>query len=255
MRNVSSFNRAYQTLPVRSYRFRILLTLLAVCARFAPAQGVPMNCNVDFSICNIPKDVLVVVPNDILAVIPGLIAGDAVVEKANSTEATAVFRVNNDFSNTARGTGLGLTAFLYSADGIARPPNPSAYSANVQYVGAAAIGPTLYAGPLSGTVYQLDLGAAPVRVQYTGVTVSGLSASVQLSAVVTSGGNPVAGGSVYFSLGSQSCNAQTDTTGKASCSIVLNQHQGNYGVAAAFAGIFGSYAGGSDTKSFAVTGQ
>jgi len=255
MRNVSSVNRTQRTSPVRSYRFQIVLTLLAACARFAPAQGVPMNCNADFSICRIPKDVLVVVPNDILAVIPGLFAGDAVVLKANSTEATAVFRVNNDFVNTARGTGLGLSLFLYSTDGTAPLPNSSIYSANVQYVSAADSGPTLYAGALSGTVYQLDLGAAPVKVQYTGATISGLSTSVQLSAAVTSGSNPVAGGTVYFSLGAQSCNAQTDATGKAACTIVLNQHPGHYNLAAAFAGVFGTYAGGSDTKSFVVTGQ
>lgn len=228
-----------------------LLILLAACARFAAAQGVPMNCTADFSICYIPKNVLIANASPF-----GLaFAGDAVVQKANFTEATAVFRVNNDFVSTDRGTGLGLTVFLYSEDGTAPLPNPSTYSANVEYVSAAASGPTLYAGALSGTVYQLDLDAASVTVQYTGLTMAGLSASVQLSAVVTSGGRPVAGGAVYFSLGSQSCNASTDATGKAACSIVLNQHPGSYDVAAAFAGIFGAYAGGSDTKSFIVTGQ
>jgi len=232
------------------YRFQILPTLLAAGAGFAAAQGVPMNCKPDFTICYIPKNVLVVNP------VLDFIAGDAVVQKANSTEATAVFRVNDDFANTARGTGLGRTAFLYSVDGTSRLPDSSTYSANVQYVTVAATGPTSYIGaPIIPIVWQLDLGAAPVTVQYTGATMAGSSNSVQLSAMVTSGGHPVAGGAVYFSLGAQSCNSQTDTTGKATCSIVLNQHQGPYDVAAAFAGIFGSYAGGSDTKSFIVTGQ
>jgi hypothetical protein len=232
------------------YRFEILLTLLSAGASFAAAQGVPINCKPDFSSCYIPKNVLVV------AQAFEFIAGDAVVQKANSTEAAAVFRVNNDFANTARGTGLGATLFLYSADGTARLPDPSTYSANVQYVSAAASGPTLYTGaPIIPIVWQLDLGAAPVTVHYSGATMASSSASVQLSAVVTSSGHPIAGGTVYFSLGTQGCNAQTDTTGKATCSIVLNQHAGRYDVAAAFGGISGTYAGGSDTKSFIVTGQ
>jgi len=232
------------------YRFEILLTLLAAGASFAAAQGVPINCKPDFTVCYIPKNVLIV--NQAIE----LIAGDAVVQKANSTEAIAVFRVNNDFVNTARGTGLGATAFLYSADGTDPLPDPSTYSANVQYVTVAATGPTLDIGaPIIPIVYQLDLDAAPVTVQYTGAAKAGSSDSVQLSAAVTSGGISVASGTVYFSLGTQSCFALTDATGKAACSIVLNQHPGRYDVAAAFAGIFGTYAGGSDTKSFIVTGR
>jgi hypothetical protein len=233
-------------------RFEILLTLVAAGSGFAAAQGVPLKCEPDLSACYIPKNVLIELPP------PTFIAGDAVVQKGNSTETTAVFRVNNDFSNTARGTGLGATAFLYSVDGTTRLPDPSTYSINAQYVTLAATGPTSYTGApviFPPIEWQLDLGAAPVTVQYTGATTAGSSNSVQLSAAVTSGGHPVAGGTVYFSLGSQSCNAPTDATGKAICTIVLNQHQGRYDVGAAFAGIFGAYAGGSDTKSFIVTGQ
>ena len=234
-------------------RFEILLTLLAASAGFAAAQGVPLTCTPDFTSCYIPKNVLVVLP-----FVPGFIGGDVVVQAGNSTEATAVFRVNNNVANTARGTGLGSTLFLYSADGTTGLPDPSTYSANVQHVAVAAGGPTLYTGsPLffPRIVYQLDLGAAAVAVQYTGSTMAGSSNSVQLSATVSSSGQPVAGGAVYFSLGTQSCNAPTDANGNATCSIVLNQHAGPYEVGAAFAGIFGSYAGGSDTKSFIVTGQ
>ena len=218
-------------------------------AIFPVAQGVPLNCNDDFSICYVPKNVLVVLPF-------AVIAGDAVVQDANSTEATAVFRVNTDAFNTARGTGGGATVFLYSSDGTAGLPNPSTYSANAQYVSAAS-GPTSYIASVGGfpNVYQLDLGAAPVAVRYTGATMAGSSASVQLSAVVTSSGNPVSSGSVYFSLGTQTCNAPTDATGKAVCSIVLQQHPGRYDIAAAFGGVFGTYAGGSDTESFIVTGE
>ncbi len=234
------------------YRFEILLTLLAS-AGFAAAQGVPLTCTPDFTSCYIPKNVLIVLPFE-----PGFMGGDVVVQNGNSTQATAVLRVNNDFTNTTRGTGLASTAFLFSADGATRLPDPSTYSANVQFVTLAASGPTFYTGsPLffPPIVYQLDLGAAPVTVHYTGATMATSSASVQLSAVVTSGGHPVSGGAVYFNLGTQGCNAPTDATGKAACRIVLNQHAGPYEVAAAFAGIFGAYAGGSDTKSFIVTGQ
>ena len=235
------------------YRFEIILTLLAARAGLVAAQGVPLNCQPDFSICYIPKNVLVLLPFPIT-----FIAGDAVVQKANSAEAPAVFRVNNDYANTARGTGLGTTAFLYSADGTARLPDPSSYSINVQFVTVAATGPTVYIGApviFPPILWQLDLGAAPVTVQYTGATMGGSSGSVQLSAVVTSEGHAIAGGTVYFSLGTQGCNAVTDATGKATCSIVVNQHPGRYDAAAAFGGIFGAYAGGSDTESFIVSGQ
>ena len=234
-------------------RFEILLTLVAAGAGFAAAQGVPPNCEPDLSACYIPKNVLIELPPPLT-----FIAGDAVVQKGNSTETTAVFRVNNDFSNTARGTGLGVTAFLYSADGTTRLPDPSTYSLNAQYVTLSTTGPTFYTGApviFPPIQWQLDLSAAPVSVQYTGAKMAGSYNSVLLSATVTSGGQPVAGGAVYFSLGTQSCNALTDATGKATCSIVLNQHQGHYDVAAAFAGIFGTYAGGSDTRSFVVTGE
>jgi hypothetical protein len=235
------------------YRFEILLTLVAAYAASAAAQGVPMNCKPDFTVCYIPKNVLVVSPNA-----GYLIAGDAVIGNPNSTGTEAVYRIFNDFSNTNRGTGTGSTLFLYSKDGTARMPDPSTYSANMATAVGAASGPTMYTGPFANggiTVYQLDLNAAPVTVQYTGATTSGASAAVQLSAVVTSGGSPVGGGAMYFTLGNQSCNAQTDAAGKAACTIVLNQHLGHQDVVAAFGGIFGAYAGGSDTKSFIVTGQ
>jgi hypothetical protein len=99
------------------YRFEILLTLVAAGARCAAAQGVPVNCTPDLT-CYIPKNVLV-----FIQVPEVFFAGDVVVQKANSTQVAAVFRLNTDNSNTARGTGTGFTAFLYSADGTA-PAGP-----------------------------------------------------------------------------------------------------------------------------------
>jgi hypothetical protein len=51
---------------------------------------------------------------------------------------------------------------------------------------------------------------------------------------------PVAGQTINFGLGTQSCNGFTDVTGAASCGLIVNQAAGTYPLTAAFGGTAGS---------------
>jgi len=70
-------------------------------------------------------------------------------------------------------------------------------------------------------------------------------------------GSPIAGASVSFTLGTQSCSGTTNGLGVASCTIAsLNQVPGPYTVTASFAGgtVGGvSYLPSSDSKAFQIT--
>ncbi|PZR91502.1 MAG: hypothetical protein DLM67_16235 [Candidatus Nephthysia bennettiae] len=64
--------------------------------------------------------------------------------------------------------------------------------------------------------------------------------------------SPIAGKSVVFALGSQSCSGTTDSSGVASCSLTPTQAPGSYTVTASFAGDSGASAN-SDSKPFTVS--
>ena len=132
----------------RGLGFLLILSALAISAR--PASAATMaTCSADFSICYIPENVLLELP------FIG-ISGDVVLEDPSGA-ASDVFRIFNDFIDTGKGTGLGGTAFLYSADDSTPLPSPSTYSANVQYLPESTTSPlTDYLG--NGTIYVL---AAP----------------------------------------------------------------------------------------------
>ena len=81
------------------------------------------SCLPDFSVCSVFEDGQVLSFNGFLAS-----AGDVVID--DSTGAVSdVFRIFNDFFDSGGGTGLGGSAFLYSADEN-NLPDPSTYSAN-----------------------------------------------------------------------------------------------------------------------------
>ena len=79
---------------------------------------------------------------------------------------------------------------------------------------------------------------AATSLTYTGATTQDYHDSVTLSATLlnTFANYPVAGQTIHFGLGAQSCNGVTDITGAASCSLIVNQAAGNYPLTAAFAG-------------------
>jgi hypothetical protein len=98
-------------------------------------------------------------------------------------------------------------------------------------------------------------GPLPTTTTYTGVTTKVVGGSAALSATLVLQGTsvPVAGQTITFTLGSQSCMGTTDASGMASCSITLTQLPGPYTVTASFAGSGMYIEASSDTKPFTIT--
>jgi hypothetical protein len=90
-----------------------------------------------------------------------------------------------------------------------------------------------------GDIFAHDSTAAPVQlsvlpprivptITYTGVTTVAFDHLATVAAVVTGPtGAPLAGRSVTFTIGLQSCTATTDTYGRASCPIVVTRDPGD----------------------------
>jgi hypothetical protein len=80
-------------------------------------------------------------------------------------------------------------------------------------------------------------GVRETKLAYTGDVAQDFDDSATLTASLTdTDGAGVAGETITFTLGSQSCSATTTASGVATCSIVLTQSPGSYTVTAAFAG-------------------
>jgi hypothetical protein len=126
---------------------------LAAVALTPSAHSAPTSfCASNFSSCNIFED------GQILT-LPGLaIAGDVVLMDRFTGTTSDVFRVFNDFFDTGGGTGLGVTAFLYSED-LHNLPNPATYSVNAVFIneafgnGGGGTIETDYNG--NGTIYKI----------------------------------------------------------------------------------------------------
>jgi hypothetical protein len=86
------------------------------------------SCAPDFSSCNVFED------GAVLNLTGVAIAGDVIItEPWNSAVVSDVFRIFNDFADTGGGTGLGVSAFLYSMD-LNNLPAPSTFSVNAVFV-------------------------------------------------------------------------------------------------------------------------
>jgi hypothetical protein len=225
-------------------RFTTVLSMIAMGGTAAWAVD-PFNCTPTYSECWIPKNVLQQGQ-------PGNPAGDVVITKTNSNGASAVFRIFNDYLDTGLGTGQSQSWILYSKD-TTGVPNPASYSANVTTIPEAATGATDYLSS-TGTLYHIDTSAAATRLLYTGNTTGDYNDSAQLSGALTSvpSGLPVAGATLKFAVGTQTCSAMTNASGVGSCAVVINQAPGNYSVSATYSGLFGSYAGATTSGPFAV---
>ncbi|WP_129784326.1 choice-of-anchor P family protein [Promicromonospora panici] len=103
---------------------------------------------------------------------------------------------------------------------------------------------TYESGGADVTTPRIDLAAALPRegsgLTYTGPTSAALAQTFTASATLTSGGNPLAGETVSFSLGSgggsQECSGTTDASGEASCSLTPTDSPGETTITAEFAG-------------------
>jgi hypothetical protein len=128
---------------------------------------------------------------------------------------------------------------------------PSSTSVKVSFAGDTNYAPT-------GVSPAFTLAQDETKLTYTGATAGQYGQQVTLSATLTEGDGTTAlsGKQLTFTLGTQSCTpaSSTDSTGSASCALVLNQPKGSYTVKAAFAGDT-SFQSASASSSFAVSSQ
>jgi len=94
----------------------------------------------------------------------------------------------------------------------------------------------------------------PTHIAYAGDTAAGNHQKVSLRAMLTDGRDgPVQDGDVTFTLGNQNCTGVPDKSGKAGCSLLLNQPAGKYTLKIAFGGSRSLYAGSaSATVDFVI---
>jgi PEP-CTERM motif len=104
------------------------LLVLSLCVLAPTAHAAPLSfCASDFSSCTIFED------GSPLS-LPGLaISGDVVLLDKWTGTVSDVFRIFNDIVDTGGGTGLGITAFLFSED-LGDLPDPSTFSANAAFI-------------------------------------------------------------------------------------------------------------------------
>jgi hypothetical protein len=138
-----------------SFFLLILLAFPAVSAAPTVAQCTPTGSD-----CAIPEDVQLQFPQGFIAV-----SGDAVLAPTLNSDLHAVsdvLHIDNDFIDTGLGTGIGLSAFLFSGHN-GTLPNPLTYSANAVEIreNPEGHGDTQYFG--NGTDYHLETGVLSNR--------------------------------------------------------------------------------------------
>src|SRR5439155_8567685 len=94
------------------------------------------------------------------------------------------------------------------------------------------------AGLTASIVHQVVVVQRPTVTTYTGDVTGDYHDMVTLSGTLDDAATagPLAGETLAFTLGAQSCSGVTDVFGFASCNLVLNQVPGAYTVTASFTG-------------------
>jgi hypothetical protein len=114
----------------------------------------------------------------------------------------------------------------------------------------------IYVGTQGRGVWRLV--ASPSTLTYNGPTSGDFNDTVTLRARLTDASQspaaPIAGATVKFALGSQSCSGSTDSGGNASCALVLDQAPGAYTLTTTFDGD-GSRLSSTRTQTFTVTSE
>lgn len=141
---------------------------------------------------------------------------------------------------------------MLDANGDASEPaggwNPGQYTLVAQYPGDIIDGYAPSFGIATLTVLPVG-GGGTETLTYTGDVTDTWHNSATLSGRLTdASGDPVAGQSVTFSLGGDSCTASTDGNGNVSCQTTVNTLPGA-------ATVIGSFPGGSTSQSFVVTAR
>jgi len=136
------------------------------------------------------------------------------------------------------------------ADGTASCSVPTISGQATAVLAAAFAGGTNYASASTSRTVPLVVATS---LSYTGATSAVYGGSATLSAVLSTGSTPLAGRSVTFTLGTQPCSAQTDSTGTATCAIAkVTTDAGPATVTASYAGDATS-SGSTASAAFQVT--
>ena len=161
------------------------------------------------------------------------------------------------------GTPGGTVQFSDNGTGLGSPQSlDGSGNASIPTAGLTVGGHTITATYTpSGGSYNASSGSMSQTVERarTTLTYGGASsgdfhdpAVVSARLTRTDNSAPLAGKTVTFTMGSESCAQVTDATGVAACSITPTEPAGLFGVSAAFAGD-GNYVASADAKPFTVT--
>ena len=185
---------------------------------------------------------------------PQLTALQVQAQPGGSTTALSAVLLD-DTSSPVAGRTVTLTLAASSctavtdATGTASCPVPTPPGLTATLTGSFA-GDSTYVASSAATVVTLML---PTTVTYTGATAGEYGHSVVLSAQLGDDQqNPLGSQPLSFTLGSQSCQATTDTAGDASCSIALAQDPAVLQVGVTYAGS-SRYLPSSASSSFTVS--
>jgi hypothetical protein len=180
-----------------------------------------------------------------------------------SCQAPALGGGRCDYSDCAGGGGVGAcqcpTGQTCRTDGFQTNPKFGDYNGNACVLGrlytvfASSVGQLVTGAPLN-YFNSFVVASTPTTLTYTGATSADFHDPANLSARLTLSGtsSPVAGQTVTFTIGTQSCTGVTNASGVASCTIVLNQIPGPYTVTASFAGS-GLFQASSASAPFTIT--
>jgi Bacterial Ig-like domain (group 3) len=127
---------------------------------------------------------------------------------------------------------------------------PGPYTVTASFDGTTD---TYYTSSTVATAYTVNREESVVV--YTGATTGDYSDHVTLKGVLTAdtvGGTPLSGRQLTFTLGSKSCNATTNSSGVASCSLMIGDVAGSYQVVASFGGDT-YYASTNGSANFTIT--
>jgi PKD repeat protein len=158
--------------------------------------------------------------------------------------------VTNQLVTLAIGT-QNCTALTDSAGialcSITLTQTPGSYTVTASFGGDGTYG-------ASSATHPFTINQEPTHLAYGGPGTAIYHHPFTASATLTdaSGGAPIAGETVSFTVGSDTCSAATDGSGLASCSITPSQAAGSYTIQASFAGD-ADYLASSDSAPFSIT--
>jgi hypothetical protein len=160
-----------QPMKLPLLKLSLLLCVLALFSTGASAAQIS-TCASDFSTCTVYEDGFVL--NFPLCC---GISGDVVLTDPGTSNVSDVFRIFNDIIDTGGGTGLGLTAFFYSADEHNLPTN---FSANAVFITEGpeinGIARTNYTA--NGVVYHFVSGPVPEPATWGMLAIGALAMGV-----------------------------------------------------------------------------